>query len=456
MSSRAFPQKRFGNRLLVREIIKLNLSYYPTIPYRVFVSELKKDFSVEDHRRVVVVGGGAAGFFAAISAAELNPSAEVVLFEAGNKVLRKVKVSGGGRCNLTHGCFDPVELAKNYPRGSRELKGAFHHWQPRDTIEWFEQAGVRTKIEADGRAFPVSDCSQTIIDCLLGEAHKLGIQVDFERGLSGLEQTADGKWLIDSGDEKKETFHKVCIAAGSLKSAGLDSLIEELGHRLEPLVPSLFAFNVKDPRITGLSGLAVKEASVRTLSGGKAQNGPLLITHRGMSGPAILKLSAWEARIFAQHDYDLEIEINWLPGWGREKIRELFGKLRGEKGDTLVRSKVFEEIPRRLWESLLSAVGVNPEDQWARLKKDFEDALLNELIAGRYRVKGKTTNKEEFVTCGGVSLKEVDFRTMESKLHPGLHFAGECLDLDGITGGFNFQAAWTTGRIAGRSMAGGG
>ena len=244
------------------------------------------------------------------------------------------------------------------------------------------------------------------------------------------------------------------MAAGSLKSAGLDQLIEGLGHRIEPLVPSLFAFNVKDPRIAGLSGLAVKEASVRILPKGKAQSGPLLITHRGMSGPAILKLSAWEARTFAQHDYDLEVEINWLPSWNRDRVLEKFAELRKSKGDSLVKSKVFDELPRRLWESLLSAVGVNPDDQWARLKKECEDALLNELIAGRYRMKGKTTNKEEFVTCGGVSLKEIDFRTMESKLLSGLHFAGECLDLDGITGGFNFQAAWTTGRIAGLAMAG--
>ena len=412
------------------------------------------DFDSTPNRRVAVIGGGAAGFFAAISTAELNPSAEVVLFESGKKVLRKVKVSGGGRCNVTHACFDPVELAKNYPRGSRELKGAFHHWQPRDTIEWFEQGSVQTKTEEDGRVFPVSDCSQTIIDCLWGAAHKLGVQVHFERGLTGLEQTADGQWLIESGDEKKETFDKVCMAAGSLKSAGLDQLIEGLGHRIEPLVPSLFAFNVKDPRIAGLSGLAVKEASVRILPKGKAQSGPLLITHRGMSGPAILKLSAWEARTFAQHDYDLEVEINWLPGWNRDRVLEKFAELRKCKGDSLVKSKVFDELPRRLWESLLSAVGVNPDDQWARMKKECEDALLAELIAGRYRMKGKTTNKEEFVTCGGVSLKEIDFRTMESKLLSGLHFAGECLDLDGITGGFNFQAAWTTGRIAGLAMAG--
>ena len=246
------------------------------------------------------------------------------------------------------------------------------------------------------------------------------------------------------------------MAAGSLKSAGLDSLIEGLGHRIERLVPSLFALNVKDPRIAGLAGLAVQEASVRILPKGKPQSGPLLITHRGMSGPAILKLSAWEARTFAEHDYDLEVEVNWLPEWKRQQVVQKFGELRKRKGDSLVKSKVFEEIPRRLWESLLSAVGVHPEDQWARLKKTGEDGLVKELTAGRFAVKGKTTNKEEFVTCGGVSLKEVDFRTMESKQRKGLYFAGECLDLDGITGGFNFQAAWTTGRIAGQAMAGSG
>ena len=212
--------------------------------------------------------------------------------------------------------------------------------------------------------------------------------------------------------------------------------------------------NAKDPRIAGLAGLSVQEASVRILPKGKAQSGPLLITHRGMSGPAILKLSAWEALAFAEHDYELEVEVNWLPGWNRGRVLEKFAELRKRKGDSLVKSKVFDQLPRRLWESLLRAVGVSPEDQWARMKKACEDALLAELIAGRYQVKGKTTNKEEFVTCGGVCLKEVDFRTMESKLRKGLHFAGECLDIDGVTGGFNFQAAWTTGRIAGRAMAG--
>ena len=401
-----------------------------------------------------MIGGGAAGFFAAISTAELNPSVEVVLFESGKKVLRKVKVSGGGRCNLTHSCFDPAELAKKYPRGSRELKGAFHHWQPQDTIEWFGQAGVQTKTEEDGRMFPVSDCSQSVIDCLVGQVRKLGVVVRFERGVTGVEQTGEERWLIESIDGKKEVFDKVCIAAGSLKSGGLECLIQELGHRIEPLVPSLFALNVKDSRIAGLAGLAVKRASVRVLPKGKPQNGPLLITHRGMSGPAILKLSAWEARTFAEHDYDLDVEINWLPEWNRGRVVEKFAELRKTKGDSFVKSKVFDELPRRLWESLLSAAGVTPEDQWARMKKECGDALLNELMAGRYQVKGKTTNKEEFVTCGGVCLKEIDFRTMESKLQPGLYFAGECLDLDGITGGFNFQAAWTTGRIAGRAMAG--
>ena len=232
------------------------------------------DFDSNPNRRVAVIGGGAAGFFAAISTAELNPSAEVVLFESGNKVLRKVKVLGGGRCNLTHACFEPAELAKKYPRGGRELRGAFHHWQPRDTIEWFEAAGVETKTEADGRMFPVTDSSQSVIDCLVGQARELGVEVHFERVLSGIEQTGDGQWLIETGDGKKETFDKVCMAAGSLKSAGLDQLIEELGHRIEPLVPSLFAFNVKDPRIAGLAGLAVKQASVRILPKGKARNGP--------------------------------------------------------------------------------------------------------------------------------------------------------------------------------------
>ena len=411
------------------------------------------DFDSTSCLRVAVIGGGAAGFFAAISTAELNPSAEVVLFESGKKVLRKVKVSGGGRCNVTHSCFEPADLAQNIP-GADASSEVPHQWQPRDTIEWFGQAGVQTKTEEDGRVFPLSDDSQTIVDCLVGASPQVGRRGSSPTGMTGIEQAEDAKWLIESGDGKKEPFDKVCIAAGSLKSGGLEKLIEALGHRIERLVPSLFALNVKDPRIAGLAGLSVQEASVRILPKGKAQSGPLLVTHRGMSGPAILKLSAWEALAFAELDYALEVEVNWLPGWNRGRVLEKFAELRKRKGDSLVKSKVFDQLPRRLWESLLWAVGVSPEDQWARMKKACEDALLAELIAGRYQVKGKTTNKEEFVTCGGVCLKEVDFRTMESKLNKGLHFAGECLDIDGVTGGFNFQAAWTTGRIAGRAMAG--
>ena len=404
--------------------------------------------------RLAVVGAGAAGFFAAISAAEANPSAQVSLYESGKKFLRKVKVSGGGRCNLTHACFDPADLALNYPRGSRELRSAFHHWQPRDTIDWFEQAGVPTKTEEDGRIFPASDRSQTIMDCLSTRAYRLGVRIELENGLQSLRPTGDGKWVLVTSGGASESFDRVCIASGSLKNSLLEKILGELGHGIEPLVPSLFALNVEDSRIAGLAGLSVKDASVRVLPKGKSQGGPILITHRGMSGPAVLRLSAWEARTFAEREYDLEVEVNWLPAWSRGQVVEKFAELRKRKGDFMVKSKVFDEIPKRLWESLLTGVGLHPEDQWARLKKECEDALLNELIAGRYRVKGKTTNKEEFVTCGGVSLKEVDFRTMESKVRKGLHFAGECLDLDGVTGGFNFQAAWTTGRIAGNSMAG--
>ena len=409
--------------------------------------------SSHPQRRLAIVGGGAAGFFAAIAAAESNPSAEVVLFESGKKVLRKVQISGGGRCNVTHACFEPEELSRKYPRGSRELKGAFYHWQPRDTIEWFNNVGVPTKTEEDGRIFPTSDRSQTIMDCLSRRAYLLGIRVELGNGLTSLELSDDGKWLL-SAKVEQEIFDRVCIASGSLKNSSLERILSCLGHRIEPLVPSLFAFNVVDPRISGLAGLSVKEVSARTLLGGKPQMGPILITHRGLSGPAVLKLSAWEARAFADCGYDFEIEVNWLTDWKRDRVVEKFMSLRKGKGDSLIRNKIFDEIPRRLWESLLASVGVEPGDQWARLKKTSEDGLINELTAGRFRVNGKTTNKEEFVTCGGVSLKEVDFRTMESKLHPGLHFAGECLDFDGITGGFNFQAAWTTGRIAGESMAG--
>ena len=402
--------------------------------------------------KYAIIGGGAAGFFTALTLAEKKPGVDVTIFESSNEFLRKVKISGGGRCNVTHSCYDPKVLAENYPRGKKELRSAFYTWQPRDTVEWFGDRGVKIKTEEDGRMFPVSDQSQSIIDCLKGEVKKLG--VNLRRGMavkSILHDNSQFKLLFS--DTKVEEFQKVCFAIGSMKSSTLTKSLQELGHPIESLAPSLFAFDIKDDELTKLAGISVKDASVRILPNGDFQEGPLLITHRGLSGPAILKLSAWEARKLLEMNYQFSIEINWLCNQKESDIRNSFAKFRIQKGQQFVKTKIFEELPRRLWESILVKVKIDPALQWAQLPKKTESLLVKELISARFQVNGKTMNKEEFVTCGGIRLKEVNFKKMESRLIPNLYFAGECLDYDGITGGFNFQGAWTTGYIAGKAMA---
>jgi predicted Rossmann fold flavoprotein len=452
---------------------------------------------------IAIIGGGAAGYFAAITAAEANPSAQVTIYEASKRTLTKVKISGGGRCNVTHNCFDPKELATRYPRGSRELRGAFHRWQPQDTIQWFAERGVEIKAEPDGRMFPITDDSQTIIDCFHQAAQAAGVQLRKECAVKSLstshhavhrlesnarvstasrrseatcagvaEQSpkADHSFSLQLNNGEVIEAERVLIATGSLKASSLTSALERLGHTIAPLAPSLFAFNLADKRTHGLAGLSVQNASVSYApnvgaslvktaepkgtsrkSKPQPQLGPILITHRGLSGPAILRLSAWQARALQEQNYHFEIQINWLSSISEHTVREQFNRLR--KGKTQVKTKVFDQIPRRLWERLVEVCGIPDDQKWAQLPKDKETALIQELVAGRYSIQGKTTNKDEFVTCGGVSLKEIDFKTMESKLVPGLYFAGECIDIDGITGGFNFQAAWTGGRIAGLAMA---
>ena len=402
--------------------------------------------------KYAIIGGGAAGFFTALTLAEKKPGVDVTIFESSNEFLRKVKISGGGRCNVTHSCYDPKVLAENYPRGKKELRSAFYAWQPRDTVEWFGDRGVKIKTEEDGRMFPVSDQSQSIIDCLKGEVKKLG--VNLRRGMavkSILHDNSQFKLLFSN--TQVEEFQKVCFAIGSMKSSSLTKSLQELGHPIQSLAPSLFAFDIKDDELTKLAGISVKNASVRILPNGDFQEGPLLITHRGLSGPAILKLSAWEARKLLEMNYQFSIAINWLCNRKESDIRNFFAKFRIQKGQQFVKTKVFEELPRRLWESILLKVKIDPALQWAQLSKKTESTLIKELISARFQVNGKTMNKEEFVTCGGIRLKEVNFKKMESRLIPNLYFAGECLDYDGITGGFNFQGAWTTGYIAGKAMS---
>ena len=411
--------------------------------------------------KIAIIGGGAAGYFAAITATEANPSANVIIYEQGKRTLTKVKISGGGRCNVTHNCFDPNELTTRYPRGGHELLGAFYRWQPQDTIDWFAARGVAIKTEPDGRMFPTTDDSQTIIDCFHQAAQAKGVKLRKECGIKSIKQS-QGRFIIHLSNETQSTVDKVLVASGSLKASSLTRSLEALGHTITPLAPSLFAFNLSDKRTQGLSGLAVKKATVSHLLPSQAagssgqpksytQAGPILITHRGLSGPAILRLSAWQARAFQDENYHFKIKVNWLGNVSEEQVREQFNRLRN--GKTEVKTKVFEQIPRRFWERLVEFVGIPDHLKWAQLTKDKEASLIQELTSGRYSVQGKTTNKDEFVTCGGVSLNEIDFKTMESRLVPGLHFAGECLDIDGITGGFNFQAAWTGGRLAGLAMA---
>jgi len=403
--------------------------------------------------RCAVIGGGAAGFFSALTLAEKNPDAEVTIYDASKQFLRKVKISGGGRCNVTHSCFDPRELVKNYPRGQKELMGAFYTWQPKDTVKWFESRVVKIKTEDDGRMFPVSDNSQSIIDCLIAQAKVKGVKLSNSLGVKSLVHE-QGQFTLGFSNGVNKRFDRVCIATGSMKSSSLIRSLEKLGHTIEPLVPSLFAFDIKDERLKELSGIAVKNASVRIPPKGKFQTGPVLITHRGLSGPAILKLSAWEARQLNELNYEFQIELNWLGDRKESDLQRLFSRLRNQHGQQFIRIKLFEGLPRRLWEKILKHLKISETMQWAQLPKKMETELIQELISARFQVSGKTMNKEEFVTCGGVRLKEVDFKKMESRLIPHLYFAGECLDYDGITGGFNFQGAWTTGHIAGMAMAG--
>lgn len=412
-----------------------------------------------NHRTIAIIGGGAAGYFAAITAAERDPSAAVTIYESGRRCLRKVRISGGGRCNVTHACFDPAELAGGYPRGARELRAAFHRWQPSDMFAWLGDRGVALKTEPDGRVFPVTDRSQTIIDCLVDAADEAGVMLRTGTGLSGLTVAPDGTFALTLSDGATVRADVVCVATGSLDGGSAPSAVRDalvgLGHTIEPLAPSLFAFNVSDSRLRGLAGLSVENARVQVLPKSGPQQGPLLITHRGLSGPAVLKLSAWEARAVQRRGYRFDIAVNWLGGASEGTVRERFATRRKSQGAATVAARPFEELPRRLWKRLVSAANVAEDTRWGELTKAGESALIQALVDSRFSVRGKTTNKDEFVTCGGVRLKEVDFRTMESRIVPGLHFAGECLDIDGVTGGFNFQAAWTGGHIAGVAMGGG-
>ncbi len=403
---------------------------------------------------LAVIGGGASGFFTALQYAEMTEGKRVAIFEKGAEVLQKVRISGGGRCNVTHACFDPRELVKHYPRGSRELLAAFHRWQPSDTVEWFKRLGVNLKVETDGRMFPESDSSETIIRCFLERAEELRVPVYRKRALLEIEVRDGGGFLLGfDGLTERVEARAVCVATGSLKGSALSRSLEALEQRVVPLVPSLFAFNVVDPRIVDLAGVSHPRVGVRREGGSGWQHGPLLITHRGFSGPAILRLSAWEARAMAEVDHHFAFVIDWLPEVGAEELAVRFAEIRRTQGAKLVKNTPISPISRRLWERIVACAEVDEQAVWGQLPKQETRSLLDALKGARFEATGKTTNKDEFVTCGGIERKTVDFRTMESRVTPGLYFVGECLDIDGITGGFNFQAAWTTGYLAAAAVA---
>ncbi|MBG6187111.1 NAD(P)/FAD-dependent oxidoreductase [Flavobacterium sp. CAN_S2] len=391
---------------------------------------------------IIIVGGGAAGFFTAINIVEKNPKLKVAILERGAEVLQKVRISGGGRCNVTHACFEPNELVKFYPRGEKELCGPFHQFCSGDTIEWFEKHGVELKIEADGRMFPVSNSSQTIIDCFLKATQKLGIAVLTGQSVQSIFKK-ENEWKIETQTENY-LAEKLILATGS--NPKVWEMLQNFGHAVVSPVPSLFTFNIKDSRIKELPGVAA-QVTVKVKDTKLTSTGPLLITHWGMSGPAILKLSAWGARILHDKNYQFTIYVNWLNDEDIADVEKKLKELKQEHAKKSVSKKSPFELTNRLWESLVIASGIVSETKWADLSKTQLQNLTNQLTNGTFQVNGKSTFKEEFVTAGGIDLKEINFKTMESKLHENLYFAGEIVNIDAITGGFNFQNAWTSGFI---------
>ncbi|GGH73913.1 MAG: NAD(P)/FAD-dependent oxidoreductase [Bacteroidetes bacterium] len=407
----------------------------------------------ETRSKSVIIGGGAAGFFAAIACAEADPFSEVVILEKTPNLLGKVKISGGGRCNVTHACFNPDELVEFYPRGTVELKGPFHRFGTADTMEWFTDRGVELKVESDNRIFPVTDDSQTIVDCLTEFAERAGVVIKTRTGVEGLEKEGD-KWLVRLEDKQAITADKVLIATGSSKKMW-DSL-KKLGHKIVPPVPSLFTFNVKDPRIAGLAGVSVPNVELSLPAFGIEASGPLLVTHWGLSGPAILRLSAWGARDLHGTSYRFLLHVNFVPQLEEELLLDVLNDFRKDPDQQRKRihSNALFDLPLRLWKNICTSAKIPEKATWSDVSKPGLKKLVDQLHKAEFVVSGKSTFKDEFVTAGGIDLNDIDFRTFSSKLHENLFMAGEVLDIDAITGGFNFQAAWTGGWIAGHAMAG--
>ncbi|MCR9226221.1 MAG: NAD(P)/FAD-dependent oxidoreductase [Flavobacteriaceae bacterium] len=417
---------------------------------------------------VIIVGGGAAGFYAAIQMAERSPQLNIAIFERGKTVLSKVKVSGGGRCNVTHGEFLPKELTTNYPRGEKELLGPFHTYAPMDVMAFFQERGVPLKIEDDGRVFPKSDSSQSIIDCLVGEVERLGVKVLKNSSVRTINKTDEG-WQITTMN-KHYLAKKLLLTTGS--NPKIWKQLENLGHQIVAPVPSLFTFNINDKRIQGIQGIStyatvevlprktfhIDKKSLNLKSKIKEEpilfsDGPLLITHWGLSGPAILKLSAWGANILHDYNYSFRIKVNWLPDYTTESMEAYLKELKEVEARKTIARTNLTELPKRLWKRLVEAANIAPDERWGDINKEQLMALAEQLTASSFKVEGKSTFKEEFVTAGGVDLKEINFKTFESKLHPNLYLAGEIINVDAITGGFNFQNAWTGAYIAAKAIA---
>jgi len=411
-------------------------------------------------KRLIVIGGGAAGFFCAVNASRLNPALEVIILESSNKLLSKVKVSGGGRCNVTHACYSIADMIKKYPRGALFLKKAFHHFFTNDTIAWFSERGVALKTEADGRMFPVTDSSQTIIDCLLKEANKYKVEIRMNKGVKQLavgsgQGDSEKQFQLQLADGTILQSDYVCIASGGFPKTVQYEWLKNTGHTIEVPVPSLFTFNLSaeaGDQITSLMGVTVENVQVKIAGSKLSEQGPLLITHWGFSGPAILKLSAWGARELAIGNWQFAIIVNWIPEFNENSLRESLQQLRFKLAAQKMANRNPFGLPNRLWEFLLKRSGIPEAMRWADLPAKEQNKLIKNLCASEYAVKGKTTFKEEFVTAGGIQLNEIDHNTMQSKIHPGLFFAGEIINVDGITGGFNFQNAWTTGWIAAKGI----
>jgi predicted Rossmann fold flavoprotein len=400
----------------------------------------------------IAIGGGAAGFFAAIAVAEGMPNSTVLILEAGKEPLAKVRISGGGRCNVTHACFDPQRLVAAYPRGGKALRGAFTRFQPQDTIDWFRRRGVELKTEADGRMFPTTDDSATIVDCLMAAARSAGVKIWTQARVRSITKP-DDRFSVELADGRILVADRILLATGSSPQGY--RWVRDLGHHVIPPIPSLFAFQIKDPELLALAGVSAKNVAVKLAEAGKevpSQSGDILITHWGLSGPAILKLSAWGSRFLSKQNYRSKLIINWLPTSSPDKLSKIFQDLRLQIPQKSIRNNCPVIIPQRLWIYMLERSQIDLERRWSELSNKGIDRLIAELLRGEYSISGKGQFKEEFVTCGGVDLKEVDFKTMSSKICPNLFFAGEILDIDAITGGYNFQSAWTTAFLASQGI----